>query len=117
MLKRNIPLRCNVVERVLTIEIGIDTLKFAAENCPKFWNGAADVHTLKITDADTFAEDIQRALTAEEEDGSTPLNLLLDEMIEAAVDDGSEAIDYDEMERREKLDDVVAADPTPTEPT
>lgn len=115
MLKRNIPLRCQVVERVLTIEIGIDTLKFAAENSPKFWNGEADVHTLKVTNADQFAEDVRRALTAEEEDGSTPLNLLLDEMIEDAVDDGSEVVDYDEMERRAALTDV-ATDPTPAEP-
>lgn len=37
MLKRNIPLRCQIVERVLTIEIGIDTLKFAAEHHEGFW--------------------------------------------------------------------------------
>lgn len=107
MKKRDIPLRVQVVERVLTIEVGIDTLKFAAEHCEKFWNGEADVHTLSITDADKFAEDVRIAMLAEEEDGSTPVARMLDEMIEDAVEEGSEAVDYDEMARREKLTDVA----------
>lgn len=108
MKKRDIPLRSKVVQGVLTIEVGIDTLQFAAEHSEKFWNGQADVHTLKVTDSEQFAKDVRIAMTAEEEDGSTPISRFLDEMIEDAVEDGSEAIDYDEMDRREKLTDVTA---------
>jgi hypothetical protein len=96
------PLRVRIVDRVLIIEIGIGTLKFAAEHCEKFWNGEADLYMLKVTDAERFARDVQIALQVEEEDGSTPISRLLDEMIEDAVEDGSEAIDYDEMERRQR---------------
>lgn len=77
----------------LVIRIGIDTLKFAAEHCPRFYSedvlrGAMGPY-VTVTDAEELAKDVRRELFREEEDGSTPFGDLLDKCIEAARDDGS----------------------------
>lgn len=97
-LKRNIPLRCRVVDRVLTIEIGIDTLKCAAERHDGFWQPETDRCSLVVSAPEPFADDVLAELLAEGEDGSTAVTKMLDAAIAAAVEDGSEGVDYDAME-------------------
>lgn len=104
VLKRKIPLRVRVVDRVLTIEIGIDTLKRAAERHEEFWQPQTDKCALVVSDAEEFAKDVRNALQAEEEDGSTPVSRLLDEAIQEAVEQGSEGIDWDAMDAIEKAE-------------
>lgn len=98
MLKRNVPLRCRVLERVLTIEIGIDTLKFAAERHDSFWQPITDKCALVVNDPKQFAEDVLAALEDEAEDGSTPISRTLDAAILHAVEQGSEGIDLEAMD-------------------
>lgn len=104
MLKRNIPLRCSIVERVLTIEIGIDTLKHAAERHEEFWLPQTDKTALVVSDPETFAKDVCNALTDEGEDGSTAITHMLDKAIEQAVEWGSEGLDYEAMDALEKAE-------------
>ena len=104
MLKRNIQLRCRIVERVLTIEIGIDTLKHAAERHEEFWQPQTDKVALVVSKPEIFAKDVRIALLAEEEDGTTRIAALLDDAILEAVEQGSEGLDYDAMEAIEQAE-------------
>lgn len=78
---------------------GIDTLAFAVDNAPgppltMYDEDARDfVHT-KVTDADAFAEETRGALMAEEENGSTLLDRMLDSAAERAIGDGCEGVDH-----------------------
>lgn len=91
--KGDTPLKVKVEGQELVVRIGIDTLAFAAEHCPKFYD--YDVHQgedgpyVKVDDKKELAGDIVRALTHEEEDGSSPLSEMLDSAIEWAFNDGS----------------------------
>jgi hypothetical protein len=98
MLKRNIPLRCRLVERVLTIEVGIDTLKGAAERHDAFWQPTIDKCALVVNDSDLFARAVRVELISEGEDGSTPLSRALDAAILEAVEQGAEGIDGEAMD-------------------
>lgn len=87
------PLACRVEGDELVIRIGFDALKMAAEYCPRFYN--YDVHGggggpyETVCDVRELASDVCRALTHEEEDGSSPLTELLDDAILAAAENGS----------------------------
>ncbi len=104
MLKRNIPLRCRVVDRVLTIEIGISTLKGAAEQHDSFWQPATDKCSLVVDDADLFARAVRAELLREGEDGSTPVRRMLDAAISEAVEQGADGVDFDAMEVIQKAE-------------
>lgn len=116
MLKRNVPLRCRIVDRVLTIEIGIDTLKGAAERHEQFWQPATDKVALVVNSPEKFAKDVRSALQDEGEDGSTKITAMLDAAILEAVEQGSEGLDYEAMdaieeaERKENAQTVGACD-------
>ena len=102
------PLRVDIEGEQLVIRIGLDTLAFAAEHCPEFYDyekhqGSTGPYR-SVGDKLELAKDIVRALMHEEEDGSGPLSDLLDEMIVAASDDGSigfKDIDDEEEESQE----------------
>lgn len=105
MLKRNIPLRCRIVERVLTIEVGIDTMKKAAERHEEFWQPETDKYALVVSNPERFAKDVRDALLREKgEDGSTELTDLLDSAVLAAVENGSEGLDWEAMEAIERAE-------------
>ncbi len=98
MKKKDRPLTVEVTKHELVIRIGINTLAFSAENCPRFYDGTvenADPPYVTILDNRQLAHDVCRELLSEAEDGSSPLSDVLDECIEAARDDGSEAFDYE----------------------
>jgi hypothetical protein len=105
---KNTPLRCRVSKGVLTIEIGIDTLKSAAERCEDFWQPQTDKFALVVKSPLVFARDVRNELLQEDEQGSHKIHLLLDEAILGAVEQGSEGLDYDAMEAIEKAEAVEA---------
>jgi hypothetical protein len=102
-------LKCSVAKGVLTIEIGIDTLKFAAERHESFWQPQTDKVALVVSNQLRFAKDVRYALLAEEEDGSTPIARMLDAAIAQAVEQGSEGLDFDAMEAIEKAEAVAVS--------
>ena len=77
--------------------IGMRALRFAAEQHPGLWDGEspATVPVVKITDDQTFALEVARAINAEGEDGSTLLTRMLDAAILKAVESGCEGVDYE----------------------
>ena len=94
------PLNVRVVDGKLVIEIGTHVLAHAVSYAD--WANPYDEKTgdylrsFAITDAETFAKDVKRAMNDEREDGSTPLSDFLDAMTQAAVDDGTEACEFDQ---------------------
>lgn len=82
------PLKCRIDGGVLCISIGVNTLKFAAENHEDFFDG--DKNTLEVTDAALFAKEVLREIDREAEDGTTPVHLMLDRAIFEAVENGPE---------------------------
>lgn len=103
------PLRCKVEGDELVIRIGISTLAFAFKesplNCP-FNEKAEDWLPLwQVTNEQEFAHDVARAINDEAEDGSTPLHLFLDKLMQAAADDGSLGIDEVKTSKPRNPDD------------
>lgn len=88
----------------LIIGIGVRTLAHAV--CYSDWANPYDdergdyIRTFAITDAGRFAKDVMCAMLDEREDGSSPLSDFLDKMAEAAVDDGSEACEFNQTIKR-----------------
>jgi hypothetical protein len=108
-LKRKTPLRCRLFERVLIIEIGIDTLKNAAEHHNDFWQPHTDKFALVVNNPDRFARDVIAGLQDEGEDGSTPISRTLDVAILHAVEQGSEGIDLEAMDKIEAAERLQAS--------
>ena len=79
---------------VLTIEIGIDALKLAAEYGQYRADGGNDTSgRAKVIDAHGFARTVAKELMDEvAEDGSTPLTLALDRAIESATESDLDSI-------------------------
>ncbi len=94
------PLTVTVENGQLVIAIGVRTLAHAV-SYSDWANPWSDEHhdyirTFAITDADAFAKDARRAMLNEREDGSSPLTDFLDKAAEAALEDGSEACEYEQ---------------------
>lgn len=94
------PLTAEVIDGALRISIGVDVLAHAVSYAD--WANPFDedkhdyIRTFAITNAEQFAKDVRCAMLAEREDGSSPLSDFLDKATEAAVDDGSEACEYEQ---------------------
>ena len=94
------PLPVRLTKDTIIIEVGFGVNAFAFENLD--WNNPwvtekQDwVRACKVKDPVAFALDVKRAMLDEREDGSTPLSDFLDKMCIAAVEDGSEGIEYSE---------------------
>jgi hypothetical protein len=83
---RDIPLRVVIVDGMLAIEIGLDTLKCVVENGPIS-------HDFKLLDINKLARELCVILeNDEDETGMTPIMYAIDNAIEQAVSDGSEAV-------------------------
>jgi hypothetical protein len=91
------PLTVDIEHDELVIRIGIGTLAWAfdhmEENNPYDDNARDFVQVWKVTDPVEFAKDVVGELTNEAEDGSHPLNRLLDQVSSAAAEQGSLGID------------------------
>jgi hypothetical protein len=86
------PLTVQIEEEELVLRIGVDTLAWACEHCPKLEDDWFDP-TYKVTDPAGFARDVLRELEREEEDGTTAVHVLLDAVIVEAIDRGSCAVE------------------------
>jgi hypothetical protein len=94
---KNRTLRCRVQGDVLTIEVGINTLAFAALHSPFVYElvGGATVDTgepaerFRIDDKLDFAHDVASELNREAEDGSSMITDLLDKACQKAIEEGS----------------------------
>lgn len=87
------PLVVAIENEQLVIRVGVNVIAFVAEKSEKFQEynmrtGQYD-SLYRVADAAQLASDVVRALNKEQEDGTTPVHLLLDEAIEQAADDGS----------------------------
>lgn len=91
------PLRCKATGGDIDMGIGMRALCFAAEQHPDLWDGEspASVPVVKITDVQTFALEVARAINAEGEDGSTLLTRMLDAAILKAIESGCEGVDHE----------------------
>ena len=87
-----LPLRCEIRDGVVVIEIGIATYVFAAEHHPDFYDEHNDRGRMRVTDPTIFAEEVVRALNDEAEDGSTLVTRLLDQAVLDAICDGAQGI-------------------------
>lgn len=97
MKTKNLPLKCDIEDDQLVIRIGIKTLEFAAEHCPLFYDDQKrpDPPYIHVTNRDELAKDVKRELFREAEDGSSPISDVIDQAINAAYEDGSEAFEYE----------------------
>lgn len=91
------PLTVEVVNEQLVIRIGITTLAWAADHQSE-WNpydeGRGDFfQAFRVVDVPSFARDVGAQLLTEQEDGRTPLGMLLDRMSMAVVEDGELSIE------------------------
>lgn len=97
MKPKDRPLRVSVRGGVLTIEIGVACLAFAAIHSEYGYEllgypertGRPD-ERFEIRNAQGFAGDVKRALLDEAEDGSSLLTKLLDDASRNAIEEGSE---------------------------
>lgn len=89
----------------LVISIGIDTLAFAAENMDSNLSYDDDWKPTKgftVSNKKEFAEDVLRELEREEEDGTTPVHILLDSACEEAVNQGSLGVELHDDGKKEQ---------------
>lgn len=89
------PLKCSVERDELVVRVGVGTIAF----CCKKKNGGNVPDQIKIIDKHQFAKDIAYEMEREEENGDTPLRLLLDEVIQKAMDMGSTGLSYPRRSR------------------
>jgi hypothetical protein len=96
------PLKADVRDRKLVIEIGVETLAWAFEhsegNNPYNENSGDFEREVSIADPDQFAEDVCVEINREGEDGSSPLTRFLDSMTDEAVNQGSLGIADDDLD-------------------
>ena len=80
----------------IVIRITPDALKFGTEHCPLFerWSDATGAFVaVTVTDAAAWRDAVVRALRREQEDGTTPVHLLLDQAVFHAFEMGEDGID------------------------
>jgi len=80
----------------IVIRITPQALKFGTENCPLIqeWSGTfATYRKVTVTDIAAWRDAIIRELRREQEDGTTPVHLLLDRAVAKAFEGGEEGVD------------------------
>ncbi len=86
----NTPLTINIKDEKLTIEIGLNILKYASFMSMSNWDHNIKEYTApKIIDVKAFAADIVNELGCEEEDGTTIVHEMLDKAMVQAYENGS----------------------------
>jgi hypothetical protein len=89
------PLGCEVEGEQLVIRIGVSTLAWAA----KKRNGGVVPDNYRMVDKPEWAKDVARKIVHEDEVGNTMLCEMLDEAMQAAMDDGSTALVHPKTKR------------------
>lgn len=107
MMNKHSPLEVKVVDGVLSITIGVDTLSLAATFNQEMYDyidigdsksivgpfATGDYYrSFIITDPEVFAKDVRLALLREDEMGATLLTKLVDEATKEALEDGSDGV-------------------------
>lgn len=87
---QNAPLKVGVRNGKLVISIGVETLAWASQTIN---GGPLDIKVRK-GQYETFAKDVAREITKEDEVGDTPLAVFLDAMMVKASEEGSPALVY-----------------------
>lgn len=100
------PLKVQIVDGELRISIGVGTLRFSAENSPDprltwYDDAKSEFFFYPIINSEEFAKEVCSSLLKEEEDGTTLVHRLLDDVFVLVVEDGSLAIDYDNPKERD----------------
>lgn len=85
------PLRCEIVDGRLLISVGVNTIRDGLQVGWEYF-GHANKAFIIISNASGFAEDIQRALKREDEQGASLLSELFDAAADLAINNGSEWI-------------------------
>ena len=88
-----LPLRCSASGGALNIRIGVNVLAFATEHCPDLWDGEKDRGRFKVSDPETFAKEVERAINHEDEVGGTMLTRMLDAAVLEAIEQGAEGVE------------------------
>lgn len=84
---RAVPLRVVIVDGMLAMEIGLDTLKCVVDHGPSSGE-------FKLLDVNKLARELVVILAnGEDETGMTPIMHVLDNAIEQAIEDGSSAFE------------------------
>jgi hypothetical protein len=95
--KFSTPLTVEVVDGELIMRCGIDVVAFAANEHPQNHQWDEQSGTFKslwrVTDVAMFAIEVKSALLDEEEDGSTAISRLLDQVCLAAIEDGAAGVE------------------------
>lgn len=92
------PLSALIEKEVLVISIGVKTLAAATENCSalerfyEFGPKMGQFEGPKVFDPALFAAAVLDELEREEEDGTTPVHVLLDAAAEAAIQNGADGV-------------------------
>lgn len=104
------PMRMRVFRtaRKIVIELPISTLPNALHGAPFNMDPDGDP-AYHVTDRQRFADAVVEQLGEEQEDGTTPLHLLFDNAMRAAIEDGAEGADeYERSIRRRERDRKAA---------
>ena len=91
---RTAPLTITIADGVLTIALGVETLKTALEGTDTFNDGSNDY---VVAEPDVFAAAVVEQLQDEDEIGGTAVHRMLDAAAHAAIEDGCEGIETEEM--------------------
>lgn len=93
---KHIPLKAAVEGDCLIIRIGSETLAWASN--PKN-GGKLEGCKVDLKRTAEFAKDVATEMQREDELGNSPLNEFLDEMMQAAADNGSAALIFPKRKR------------------
>lgn len=94
--RRKAPLTAAVVDGVLQVQIGVETLAFCVEHHPDLCDPETGTCVVGVSDVDRFADEAVFILMSEDELGATIATRAIDEAIIRAVDSGSLALVDDE---------------------
>lgn len=89
-------IECKVEENEIVIRMPVNLLSHwlemadfnCADNCADDGESSISI----VTDPVKFAEEIVNELTKEEEDGTTPVHLMIDKAMEDAIENGCEGV-------------------------
>jgi ABC-type histidine transport system ATPase subunit len=104
-MNRNDSVKCTIADGVLTIQIGVDALAHATKLNPElteYDEATEEWIEPEIVDIDVFAGEVLRALKDETDDGTTVVHLMLDNAVNAAIENGAEGINLPDDIIRER---------------
>ena len=84
-------LNAEIKDGKLNLSIGLEALEIAASVGRRFGTGE-----VKITDMDAFLADLPRYILSEEEDGSTPFHLMIDDCVSEMIENGAGGVQYED---------------------